>query len=60
MVNREGEPAAMNAVREAVTAITPGRDYTVMYYVDSEGGAGSEFKASNITAIDYMTRFSNS
>jgi hypothetical protein len=49
VLNREGEPAAMNAVREAVTAITPSSDYTVMYYFDSEGGAGSEFRGSNIT-----------
>src|SRR5262249_52136193 len=41
--------AAMNAVREAVTAITPGSDYTVMYYFDAEGGARWEFRGGNIT-----------
>jgi hypothetical protein len=35
---QEGESAGLSAVAEAVKAMRPGSDYTVMYYFDSEGG----------------------
>jgi hypothetical protein len=40
-LNREGEVAALFAIAEAVKAISPGGDYTVMYYFGSEGGEES-------------------
>ena len=40
-LNREGEVAALFAIAEAVKTISPGGDYTVMYYFGSEGGEES-------------------
>lgn len=37
-VNRESEPAGFLAVGDAVKAMRPGSDYTVLYYVGSEVG----------------------
>ena len=37
-LNREGEPVVLRALAEAVKALSPGSDYTIMYYVGPEGG----------------------
>ena len=37
-LNREREPVVLLALAEAVKAMSPGSDYTVMYYVGPEGG----------------------
>jgi hypothetical protein len=37
-LNREGEPAGLVAVGEAIKTIKPGSDYTVMYYVPGDEG----------------------
>jgi hypothetical protein len=38
-LNQEGEPAGIDAIVDAVKTMSPGGDYTVMYYVGSEGGS---------------------
>lgn len=42
-LNQEGATAGIAAVADAVKAMSPGSDYTVMYYVSSEGGAETPF-----------------
>ncbi len=39
-MNREGEGAALLAIAEAVKTMSPGSDYSVMYYFGPEGGGG--------------------
>lgn len=47
-LNQEGVAASMVALGEAVKAMRPGSDYTVMSYFDSEGGKESPaLKATN-------------
>jgi hypothetical protein len=46
-LNFEGEPAAALAAVKIVRAMKPGSDYTVMYYVGSEGGG--EAPLPNVT-----------
>jgi hypothetical protein len=38
-LNQEGETAAIAAVADAVKSMSPGSDYTAMYYVGPEGGS---------------------
>jgi hypothetical protein len=40
-LNREGVSAAILAIDESVKNMSPGSDYTVMYYIGSEGGGES-------------------
>jgi hypothetical protein len=40
-LNREGEPAGLLAIAEAVKTMSPGSDYTAMYWYGSEGGKES-------------------
>ena len=47
-LNQEGVSAGLVALGEIVKAMSPGSDYTVMYYFDSEGGKESPaMKAQN-------------
>jgi hypothetical protein len=55
-LNREGEPVVLLALAEAVKAMSPGSDFTVMYYFGPEGGGEKPLSKETYTLREDLYR----
>ena len=55
-LNREGEPVVLLALAEAVKAMSPGSDFTAMYYFGPEGGGQKPLSKETYTLREDVYR----